>query len=85
MMLMVAAFVFLLYLPERKKSKQRQEQLNSIKKNDKVVTISGIHGVVVNPKVGDDEIVLRVDEDKDVKIKFSRSAIQSVNPSKDAS
>jgi preprotein translocase subunit YajC len=69
---------FIVLMPDKKRQKQRQQQLDSIKKNDKVVTIGGIYGVVSNVKPGEDEVVLKVDEDKDVKIRVTRSSIAQV-------
>ena len=38
----------MIFLPERKKQKAFQDQIASLKKNDRVVTIGGIYGVVAN-------------------------------------
>jgi preprotein translocase subunit YajC len=47
--------------------------IQSIKKNDKVRTVGGIIGIVVDVK--DDEIVLKVDESNNTKIRVMASAI----------
>ncbi|MEW6199867.1 MAG: preprotein translocase subunit YajC [Planctomycetota bacterium] len=61
----------------RTKERQRYEQmLNALKKNDRVLTIGGILGTVVD--VRDDEVVLKVDEANNVKVRFTRSAIKTV-------
>ncbi len=75
-------FYFLLIRPQSKEKKRRAEMLAAIKKNDRVVTIGGIHGTVVNVK--DDEITLKVDESNNTKITFSRAAIQQVTASEAA-
>ena len=67
---------FLLIAPQRKKDKQRTAMRKSLKKNDKVVTIGGIHGVVKS--LNEDEVVILVDEAKDVKLKMSRQSILTV-------
>ena len=67
---------FLLIHPQRKKDKQRNEMRKNLKKNDKVVTIGGMHGIVKS--VTEDEVLLLVDEVKDVKIRMSRQSILSV-------
>ena len=69
-------FYFLLLRPNSKEKKRRQEQLSSIKKNDRAVTIGGIMGTVVSVK--DDEVTLKVDESSNTKITFIKSAIQRV-------
>jgi preprotein translocase subunit YajC len=72
----VAIMYFLLIAPQRKKEKQRQTMLKSIKKNDRVVTIGGLHGLVKN--VTDEEVTLLVDDKRDVTMRFNRSAIYSI-------
>lgn len=71
--------------PERKKTRDKQKMIDQLKKNDKVLTIGGIYGVVANAKPGDDEVVLKIDEDKDVRMRVSKSAIASVIVSKESS
>jgi preprotein translocase subunit YajC len=61
----------------RNKERQRYEQmLNSLKKNDRVQTIGGLLGTVV--EVRDHEVVLKVDESNNVKMRFNRTAIKEV-------
>ncbi len=61
----------------RKKERQRyEEMLNSIKKNDRIQTIGGVLGTVVD--VRDNEVVVKVDETNNVKLRFVRSAIKEV-------
>jgi len=69
-------FYFLLIRPQKKQEKERQGMLKALKKNDKVVTIGGIHGVVTN--VRDSDVTLKIDESADVRVRFSRSAISRV-------
>lgn len=60
----------------RKEKKRRAEMLASIKRHDKVQTIGGVIGTVA--EVRDDEIVLKVDESTNTKMRFSRAAVQQV-------
>ncbi len=69
-------FYFLMIRPQGKEKKRRQGMLDALKKNDRVVTIGGIVGIVTT--VRDDEVTLKVDESSNTKITFSRSAIQRV-------
>jgi preprotein translocase subunit YajC len=64
-------FYFLLIRPQRKKEKEHQKMLQSVNKNDEVVTTSGIHGTVVNVK--DKTLILRVDEN--VKIEIEKNCV----------
>jgi preprotein translocase subunit YajC len=71
------AFMWLLILMPQRKEKKRQEQLMaSLKKGDKVTTIGGIIGTIV--EVRDTEILVKVDEASNTRIHFRRNAIQSV-------
>lgn len=76
--MMGVVFYFLFIVPERKKTKKKQDMLEALKKNDKVVTIGGLYGVVANVKTGEDEVMLKIDEDKDVKVKVTRSSIAHI-------
>lgn len=78
MVFMLAVFYFLLIRPQRKQEKQRQGMLKDLQKNDKVVTIGGIHGVVANIRKEDDVVTLKVDESGNVRLRVSRSAISRI-------
>jgi len=73
MILILIVFMWMTHRSQKKKEMEREQMLASIKPRDKVVTIGGIHGRVVNVK--EDVFVLRVDEDKDVRITVSRSGV----------
>ncbi len=74
--LMVAVFYFVLIRGNRKQQKQRQNLLANLSKNDKVMTIGGIVGTVVNVK--ENEVVVKVDESNNTKMTFLKKAIQQV-------
>ena len=74
--LIMVVYYFLIVVPDRKRGKQKQSLLESLKKNDKVITVGGIHAVVANVK--GDEVTLKVDEDKDVKIRVGKASITQV-------
>lgn len=63
----------LMFRGPRKQQQQHKLMLQSLKKNDKVRTIGGIFGTIVD--VRGDEIVLKVDESTNTKIRISSSAI----------
>jgi preprotein translocase subunit YajC len=60
----------------RKDKKKREELMNSLAVGDRVQTIGGVLGTIV--EIRDDEVALRVDENTNTRIRFSRSAIQQV-------
>lgn len=59
-------FYFLVIRPQQKKQKEHEVMINSLKKNDEVITNSGIYGTIVNIK--DKTFVLRVDDDAKIEI-----------------
>ena len=75
-MLMLVVFWLVMYRGNRKEKQKKQELLNSVAKNDRVLTIGGIIGTVVQVK--GDEIVVKVDESTNTKISIIRSAIRDV-------
>lgn len=74
--LIAIAFYFFLLRPKNKQEKQRVAMLNALKKGDRIQTIGGILGTVVETR--DDEVVVKVDETSNTKITFSRNAIHRV-------
>jgi len=77
-------FIFLLFiflivmqaLSGRKQKKQRNEMLSSLDRHDRVQTVGGVIGTITD--VRGDEITLKVDESTNTKIRFARSAVQTV-------
>ncbi|MCS7033286.1 MAG: preprotein translocase subunit YajC [Phycisphaerae bacterium] len=61
---------------KQKSEKMRQRMLSELKKNDRVETIGGVLGTIV--EVRDGEVVLKVDETTNTKMRFRRSAIHRV-------
>ena len=78
--LLFVVMYMLLFRGPRKKQQQHKQMVQSLTKNDKVQTIGGIIGTVVD--IRDDEITLKIDESNNTKIKILRSAIGR-NMSKD--
>ena len=78
MFLIVGLLIFWVFIfnGPRKEKKKRAQMLAALSKNDRVVTIGGIIGTVVEMK--ENEVVLKVDESSNTRMRFSRSAIQSV-------
>ncbi len=72
------ALYLLFILPAKSRDKQAQKLIDSIKINDKVLTTSGIIGTVYSMDKQAGEIVLRVDESNNVKMRFAISSIYFV-------
>jgi len=70
----VAIVYFMIIRPQKKKQKETEAMLASIKKGDRVLTSGGLYGTVVGTK--DDLVVLKVADE--VKMEFSRQSIVQV-------
>ncbi len=64
---------FIMFREPRKRQRQQQQMIQTLKKNDKVRTIGGMVGTVMEVK--GDEVLLKVDENNNTKIWFVASAI----------
>jgi len=60
----------------KKQQQKRREMLASLQKGDKVTSIGGIVGTVI--EVREDEVTVKVDETSNVRMKFARWAIRGV-------
>src|SRR3972149_4896210 len=74
--LMFVVMYFLILRPQKRKERERKALLSRIRKSDRVITAGGIHGVVTS--VRETEVVIRIDDSKDVKVKVDRSSIATV-------
>ena len=81
LVLIVVVFYFILWRPQQKQKKARAEMLKNMKVGDRVKSIGGIYGRIVEMK--DDTITLETGRDK-VKIVFDRAAISTVEGGNDA-
>jgi len=73
---MLLIFWFIVFRPRSQEQKKFKDMLSKLKKGDRVMTIGGIIGTVINIK--DDEVTLKVDESTNTKVTFTRGAIKSV-------
>lgn len=69
-------FMMMMFRGPKKKQQAQQKMEESLQKNDRVRTIGGILGTVID--VRDDEIVLKVDESNNTKLHIARGAISKV-------
>jgi preprotein translocase subunit YajC len=76
LVIMVAFYYVLLIRPQQKERGKKQELLNSLKKNDRVITTSGMVGTVANISQDGKEITLKFGES--TRIPFLRTAIDTV-------
>lgn len=73
-LMMVVIFYFMLYRPQKKQQKERDNLLNSLKRGQKVVTIGGIFGTINS--LTDEIVMLQISEKTEIKI--SRSSVARV-------
>ncbi len=80
---MMALFYFIMLVPERKRKAEEAAKLASIQKNDRIVTIGGIHGVVASIN-DDDTLTIRIDESGNARMKIDRKAVSRLLREKDS-
>lgn len=71
-------FYFLLVWPERKRKKRHELMLSNLKKNDRIVTVGGIYGTVVNVQKDAEDVTIKVDENSNTRLRITRSSIGRV-------
>jgi preprotein translocase subunit YajC len=72
-------FMFLVARPQNKKRQEQDQSQVELKKNDRVVTHSGIHGIVVQTQDG--LVTIRIDENSGARMTVNRDSIASITPS----
>ncbi|GIK18267.1 MAG: hypothetical protein AMXMBFR77_10550 [Phycisphaerales bacterium] len=77
--ILLGLMVFMLVMTAmqgRKEKRRVAEMLAALKKGDRVQMIGGMQGVI--HELRDDTVLLRVDEHNNTRIRFARSAVQTV-------
>jgi preprotein translocase subunit YajC len=77
---MIFAFVLVYFLtirPQRKKQLELEAQIKALKAGDKVVTLGGLHGVVINTR-GEKEPVLSLRIGGSLVVDLDKSAVARV-------
>jgi len=72
LLIMLVVFVFFIILPQQRRQKKERNFMNDLKKGDRVITKSGIHGKIAELNDKDDTCVV---ETLAGKIKMERSSI----------
>lgn len=80
LLLPLGMMMFIMYLlmvrPQKRQLRERQQMLEKLKKHDRVMTSGGIIGLV--ERVTDTEVVLTIDERRDVRLRVAKPFISSV-------
>jgi preprotein translocase subunit YajC len=72
---LMAVMIFMTFRSQSKEKKKRAQLLAALSKGDKIQTIGGIIGNIV--EIRDTEVIVKIDENNNTKMKFARSAIQN--------
>ena len=76
--LILAVFYFLLIRPQQKRAREHKDLIEKLKKNDKVVTASGLYGRVL--EISDDNVMLEIAPN--VSVRYDREQIGSIQGDK---
>lgn len=71
---MFAIFYFLLIRPQQKRQKAVQSMQANLQKNDRVVTIGGLHGII--DSIDEDKVVIKCGDGS--RLTYDRNAIREV-------
>lgn len=74
LVLLILVFYFMVIRPENKRKKAAEELRNGLKKGDKITTIGGIVGTIV--QVNDDTIVIETSDDR-VRMELTKWAVST--------
>ena len=74
MILIFGIFYMLVFRPQKKEQQEKKKMRSSLKKNERVVTVGGVHGTVALVK--ERTVMVRVDDN--VKIEVDKEAITTV-------
>ena len=71
---------FLLVAPQKRQETRMRDMLNALEKNDRVMTVGGLIGIVHIVDRDQNEVVLKVDDANNTKIRFHLTAVNAVFP-----
>lgn len=74
LVVLIAVFYFMIIRPENKRKKAAEQLRSSLKKGDKLTTIGGIVGSIV--QVNDDTIIIETSEDR-VRVEITKWAVST--------
>lgn len=71
-------FYFIFILPERRRKADEAKMMSAVKKNDRIITVGGIHATIVAAPADSDVVTIKIDEGGNTRVKLNRSAISKV-------
>jgi len=82
--IMFTGIIFIMWIllisPQKKQEERLRKMLNSLEKNDRVMTVGGLIGTVHSIDKEQNEIVLKVDEANNTRVRFHLTAVNTVFP-----
>ena len=81
LVLMFPAMYFLLIAPQRKKQKEHEKMLTTLKAGDEILTTGGIYGTITSVK--DDRFIVRIG-DNNAKIEVGKAFVHALVKRTDA-
>lgn len=76
--LIVVAFIFIVWRPQKRERMLFESMLKSLKKNDRILTTGGMYGVVVNVQPEANELTIRIDETNNTKVRILLTSVAKV-------
>lgn len=74
-LLIIVVFYFFMIRPQMKKQKEQSKFRNEIKKGDKIITIGGVHGKIV--EISEKTFIIEVEGGNKLKIEKSAVSLES--------
>ena len=74
LILLFVLFYFLIFRPQTQQQKKRKELLTSLRKGDKIRTISGVYGSI--EKIEGEELTVQIADN--VRIRLARFGVESI-------
>lgn len=78
LILIIVVFYFFMIRPQMKKNKDQKKFREALKRGDKIITIGGIHGKII--EVNDTTFIIETEGQGRLKIEKSAVALNSVEP-----
>ena len=82
LMIILVLGYMMLVRPEKKKQSIHREMLANLKKNDRIVTVGGIKGIVSNVLREANEVTVTIDESTGTKVRMTIDSIARVESAK---
>lgn len=74
--IMMAVFYFMLYLPQKKEQKKMNAMLSELEIGDVVLTTSGFYGVIID--ITEEDVIVEFGSNKNCRIPMRKTAIAQV-------